>query len=70
MSAIINGNSIFLIFRKPLLIPFGMPARVFFSDTRQQKWSLASLNEYFANAVAGKKTKLGNKMELIEVPFN
>ncbi len=47
-----------------------MPARVFFSDTRQQKWSLASLNEYFANAVAGKKTKLGNKMELIEVPFN
>jgi len=39
-----------------------------FSDTRHQKQSLASLNEYFGNAEAGKKPKLGNKMELLEVP--
>ena len=32
--------------------------------------SLASLNEYFGNVVVGKKTKSGNKMELLEVPFN
>ena len=63
-------------FRAPLLIPFGIPAQVFFSDTRRQKrqpageaGSLASLNEYFGNAVAGKKPTLGNKMELLEVPF-
>ncbi len=55
--------------RAPLLIPFGIPTQVFFSDTRHQKQSLASLNEYFGNAVAGKKPKLGNKMELLEVPL-
>ncbi len=59
-----------VIFRAPLLIPFGLPTQVFFSDTRHQKRSLARLNEYFGNAVAGKKPKLGNKMELIEVLFN
>ena len=47
-----------------------MPTQVFFSDTRHQKRSLASLNEYFGNAEAGKKIKLGNEMELLEVPFN
>lgn len=53
-----------------------------FSDIRRQKRSLASLNEYFGNrakvrwtfepacAEARKKPKLGNKMELIEVPLN
>jgi len=56
-------------YRAPLLIPFGIPTQVFFSDTRRQKRSLASLNEYFGNAVAGKKPKLGNKMELLEVPY-
>ncbi len=63
--------------RASLLTPFGIPTQVFFSDTRHQKRSLASLNEYFGNlpagqvgAVAGKKTKLGNKMELIEVPIS
>jgi hypothetical protein len=52
-----------------------MPTQVFFSDTRRQKrppageaGSLASLNEYFGNAVAGKKPKLGNKIELLELP--
>jgi len=46
-----------------------------FLDTRRQKrqpageaGSLASLNEYFGNVVAGKKPKLGNKMELLVVP--
>ena len=57
------------IIRAPLLIPFGIPTQVFFSDTRRQKRNLASLNEYFGNAVAGKKPKLGNKMELLEVPL-
>ena len=52
----------------PLLILFGIPTQVFFSDTRQQKRSLASLNEYFGNAVAVKKSLLGNKKELLEVP--
>ncbi len=46
-----------------------MPTQVFFSDTRRQKRNLASLNEYFGNAVAGKKPKLGNKIELLEVPI-
>ncbi len=43
-------------FRAPLLIPFGIPTQVFFSDTRHQKrqpaseeGSLASLNEHFGN---------------------
>jgi hypothetical protein len=58
------------IIRGPLLIPFGIPTQIFFSDTRHQKRSSASLNEYFGNAVAGKKPKLGNKMELIEVPLS
>ena len=58
------------IIRAPLLIPFGIPTQVFFSDTRRQKRNLASLNEYFGNAVAGKKPKLGNKMELLEVPIS
>jgi hypothetical protein len=53
----------------PLLIPFGIPTQVFFLDTRHRKQSLASLNEYFGNAVAGKKPKLGNKMELLEIPL-
>ncbi len=42
--------------RAPLLIPFGIPTQIFFSDTRRQKrlpagkaGSLASLNEYFGN---------------------
>ena len=56
--------------RAPLLIPFGIPTQVFFSDTRRQKRNLASLNEYFGNAIAEKKPKLGNKMELLEVPIN
>jgi len=30
-------------------MPFGIPTQVFFSDTRRQKRSLASLNEYFGN---------------------
>ncbi len=67
----------YIDFRAPLLIPFGMRTQVFFSDKRRQKrqpageaGSLASLNEYFGNAVAGKKPKLGSKMELLEVPFN
>ena len=55
--------------RVPLLIPFGIPRQVFFSDIRHQKRSLASPNEYFGNVVAGEKTKLGNKMELLEVPI-
>jgi len=45
-----------LEYRAPLLIPFGIPTQVFFSDTRHQKRqpageaeSLASLNEYFDN---------------------
>ena len=68
-------------FRAPLLIPFGIPTQVFFSDTRRQKRqpageaeSLASLNEYFGNLLlpvgrrrSRKKPKLGNNMELIEV---
>jgi hypothetical protein len=45
-----------------------MPPQVFFSDTRHQKRSLAPLNEYFGNAVAVKKSQLGNKKELLEVP--
>ena len=70
-----------ILARTPLIIPFGIPTQVFFLDTRHQKrqpaseaGSLASLNEYFGNlpllagAVAVKKPKLGNKMELIEVP--
>ncbi len=77
------------LLRAPLLIPFGIPTQVFFSDTRRQKrqpageaGSLASLNEYFGNRAkvrwtfepacveASKKPKLGNKMELLEVPLN
>ena len=58
------------ILRILLLIAFGLPRQVFFLDTRRQKWSLASLNEYFDNAVAEEKPKLGNKTELIEVSFN
>ncbi len=45
-----------------------MPSQVFFSDIRRQKRSLASLNEHFGNAIAGKKTLLENKTELLEVP--
>jgi hypothetical protein len=67
----VSACDFFLIkYRGPLLIPFGIPTQVFFSDTRHQKQSLASLYEYFGNAVAGKKPKLGNKMELLEVPFS
>ncbi len=51
----------------PLLIPFEIPRQGFFLDTRRQKRSLASLNEHFGNAVAEKKPKLENKMELLEV---
>jgi len=54
--------------RAPLLIPFGIPTQVFFSDTRHQKLqpageagSLASLNEYFGKAEARKKPKLEYK---------
>jgi hypothetical protein len=66
----VSACDFFLIkYRGPLLIPFGIPTQVFFSDTRHQKQSLASLYEYFGNAVAGKKPKLGNKMELLEVPY-
>ena len=67
----------------PPLILFGIPTQVFFSDIRRQKrqpageaGSLAVLNEYFGNLplpageVAGKKPKLGNKMELLEVPLS
>ncbi len=57
------------LLRAPLLIPFGIPTQVFIADTRRQKRSLASLNEYFGNEVAEKKPKLGNKMELLEVPL-
>jgi hypothetical protein len=69
-------------YRAPLLIPFGIPRQVFFSDARHQKRSLASLNEYFGNrtkvrwtfepacAEARKKPKLENKMELLEVPLS
>ena len=59
----------FVYIRAPLLIRFGIPTQVFFSETRRQKRSLASLNEYFDNAVAGKKNKLGNKIELLEMPI-
>jgi len=62
------------LFKAPLLVPFGIPTQAFFSDTRRQKrqsageaGSLASLNEYFGNAEAGKKPKLGNKMVLLKV---
>ena len=55
------------MYRAPLLILFGIPTHVFFSDIRHQKRSLALLNEYFGNAVAGKKSQLGNKKELLEV---
>ncbi len=70
------------MYRAPLLIPFGIPTQVFFSDKRHQKRSLASPNEYFGNRVkvrwtfepacaeARKKPKLGNKMELLEVPYS
>ena len=64
-----------IYYRAPLLIPFGIPTQIFFSDTRHQKrppageaGSLASLNEYFGNEVAGEKPMLGNKMELLETP--
>ena len=57
-----------IYYRAPLLIPFGIPTQVFFSDTRHQKRNLASLNEYFGNEVAGEKPMLGNKMELLETP--
>jgi len=55
--------------RTSLLISFGIPKQVFFSKTRHKKQSLASLNEHFGNAVAEKKTKLGNKMELLGCPY-
>lgn len=34
-----------------------MMTQGFFLDTRRQKLSLAGLNEYFGNEVAGKKNK-------------
>ncbi len=45
-----------------------MRTQGFFSDTRHQKRSLAGLNEYFGNEVAGKKNKLSIKIEFLEVP--
>ncbi len=41
-----------------------------FSDTRHQKRSLAALNEYFGNEVAGKKNKLATKVGFLEMPFS
>ncbi len=46
----------------PLITLFGMITQDFFSDTRHQKRSLAGLNEYFGNEVAGKKNKLATKV--------
>ncbi len=45
-----------------------MRTQVFFSDMRHQKRSLARLNEYFGNEVVGKKNKLSNKIEFLEMP--
>ncbi len=47
-----------------------MITQEFFSDTRHQKRSLAGLNEYFGNEVAGKKNKLATKVGVLELPFN
>ncbi len=45
-----------------------MITQEFFSDMRHQKQSLAGLNEYFGNVVAGKKNKLATKAGFLEVP--
>ncbi len=42
----------------------------FFSDTRHQKRSLAGLNEYFGNEVAGKKNKLATTVGFLEMPIS
>ncbi len=75
---------IFASIRAPLLIPFGIPTQVFFSDTMRQKrqpageaGSLASLNKYFANLPlpAGRrssweKVQVGNQNGVIRGAHN
>ena len=43
--------------------------RRFFFETRQQKRSLAALNEYFANEVSEKKIASKLKQGFLEVPY-
>ena len=64
-------------FRVLLKTHFENLKRRFFSETRQQKRSLAALNEYFANAkgipsgqVSGKKIASKLKQGFLDVPFN
>jgi len=47
--------------RAALLIPFGITTQVFFSDTRHQKLSLASLNEYFGKRSSWGKDQTGKQ---------
>ena len=56
--------------RVPLKTHFENLKRRFFSETRQQKRSLAALNEYFANEVSAKKTASKVKQGFLEVPLN
>ncbi len=42
-----------------------MRTQEFLPDTRHQKRSLAELNEYFGNEVAGENSKLSFKIELL-----
>ncbi|SDF07402.1 hypothetical protein SAMN05421636_1116 [Pricia antarctica] len=46
-----------------------MMTQNFFSDMRRQKRSLAELNEYFGNEVAGKMDKSASKIEFLEMPL-
>ncbi len=46
-----------------------MVTQEFFSDTRRQKRSLAGLNEYFGNEVAGKNNKLATKIGFWRCPL-
>jgi len=46
-----------------------MMTQDFFSDMRRQKRSLAELNEYFGNEVAGKKDKSATKISFLEMPL-
>jgi hypothetical protein len=47
-----------------------MMTQELFSGTRRQKRSLAGLNEYFGNEVAGKKNKSATETGFLEMPTN
>ncbi len=56
-------------FRESLKTRSEILTQGFFSETRDQKWCLVDLNEYFDNAVSGKNIESKSNREFLEVPF-